>query len=380
MPIKIGVPTEIRDGEQRVALVPDVVKRLVKLEAQVDIQSGAGEKAGWSDDQYSEANIVNDSSQLMGGADITLMVNPITNEQIDQLKDGSVLLGYLNPFSDLERFDKLASKNISSFSMEMVPRISRAQAMDALSSQAAIAGYKAVLMAANLLGKFFPMLTTAVGTVRPSKVLVIGAGVAGLQAIATARRLGAIVEGYDVRAAVKEQVESLGAKFVDVGIKAEGSGGYARELTDEEKQQQQDILAQHIAAADVVVTTAAIPGRSSPRIVTTAMVEAMRGGSVILDLAAEGGGNCELTKAGETVLHNHVKIYGPINVPSTVSNHASELYAKNLLNFLELLIKEGQINIDLEDEVINDSLLTHAGKIHHPVLQERMSNKQGAES
>ncbi|MBT8145536.1 MAG: NAD(P) transhydrogenase subunit alpha, partial [Gammaproteobacteria bacterium] len=296
------------------------------------------------------------------------------------LKEGSVLIGYLNPFSELERFDKLAGKNISAFSMEMVPRISRAQAMDALSSQAAIAGYKAVLMAANLLGKFFPMLTTAVGTVRPSKVLIIGAGVAGLQAIATARRLGAIVEGYDVRAAVKEQVESLGAKFVDVGIKAEGSGGYARELTDEEKQQQQDILAQHIAAADVVVTTAAIPGRPSPRIVTTAMVEAMRGGSVILDLAAEGGGNCELTRAGETVIHNHVKISGPINVPSTVSNHASELYAKNLLNFLELLIQEGQININLEDEVLNDSLLTHAGKIHHPVLQERMNNDQGAES
>jgi NAD(P) transhydrogenase subunit alpha len=306
------------------------------------------------------------------------MVNPITSEQIDQLKDGSVLIGYLNPFSELDRFEKLASKNVSAFSMEMVPRISRAQAMDALSSQAAIAGYKAVLMAASLLGKFFPMLTTAVGTVRPSKVLVIGAGVAGLQAIATARRLGAIVEGYDVRAAVKEQVESLGAKFVDVGIKAEGSGGYARELTDEEKQQQQDVLAQHIAAADVVITTAAIPGRASPRIVTTAMVEAMRGGSVILDLAAEGGGNCELTRAGETVIHNHVKIYGPINVPSTVSNHASELYAKNLLNFLELLIQEGQININLDDEVINDSLLTHDGKIHHPVLQERMNN-QGAE-
>ena len=380
MPIKIGVPTEIRDGEQRVAMVPDVVKRLVKLETQVDIQSGAGEQAGWSDDLYSEANVVSDASQLLGGADITLMVNPITSEQIDLLKDGSVLIGYLNPFSELERFEKLAGKNISAFSMEMVPRISRAQAMDALSSQAAIAGYKAVLMAANLLGKFFPMLTTAVGTVRPSKVLIIGAGVAGLQAIATARRLGAIVEGYDVRAAVKEQVESLGAKFVDVGIKAEGSGGYARELTDEEKQQQQDVLAQHIAAADVVVTTAAIPGRPSPRIVTTAMVEAMRGGSVILDLAAEGGGNCELTQAGETVVHNHVKIYGPINVPSTVSNHASELYAKNLLNFLELLIQEGQINIDLEDEVLNDSLLTHAGKIHHPVLQERMNTNQGAES
>jgi NAD(P) transhydrogenase subunit alpha len=380
MPIKIGVPTEIRDGEQRVALVPDVVKRLLKLEVQVDIQSGAGEKAGWTDAQYSETNIVNDGTQLLGDADITLMVNPITSEQIDQLKDGSVLIGYLNPFSELERFEKLASKNVSAFSMEMVPRISRAQAMDALSSQAAIAGYKAVLMAANLLGKFFPMLTTAVGTVRPSKVLVIGAGVAGLQAIATARRLGAIVEGYDVRAAVKEQVESLGAKFVDVGIKAEGSGGYARELTDEEKQQQQDVLAQHIAAADVVITTAAIPGRPSPRIITTAMVGAMRGGSVILDLAAEGGGNCELTRAGETVIHNHVKIYGPINVPSTVSNHASELYAKNLLNFLELLIQEGQININLEDEVINDSLLTHGGKIHHPVLQERMNNNQGAES
>ncbi|MBT8146933.1 MAG: NAD(P)(+) transhydrogenase (Re/Si-specific) subunit alpha, partial [Gammaproteobacteria bacterium] len=203
MPIKIGVPTEIRDGEQRVALVPDVVKRLVKLDTQIDIQSGAGEKAGWSDDQYTEASIVNGSSELLGRADITLTVNPITSEQIDQLKEGSVLIGYLNPFSELGRFEKLASKNISAFSMEMVPRISRAQAMDALSSQAAIAGYKAVLMAANLLGKFFPMLTTAVGTVRPSKVLVIGAGVAGLQAIATARRLGAIVEGYDVRAAVK---------------------------------------------------------------------------------------------------------------------------------------------------------------------------------
>ncbi|MCP5346691.1 MAG: Re/Si-specific NAD(P)(+) transhydrogenase subunit alpha [Gammaproteobacteria bacterium] len=380
MPIKIGVPTEIRDGEQRVALVPDVVKRLAGPEVQIAIQSGAGEAAGWSDADYQEASVIGDSAQLLGESDITLMVNPITSDQIDKLKDGSVLVGYLNPFSDLERFDKLAGKNISAFSMEMIPRITRAQAMDALSSQAAIAGYKAVLMAASLLGKFFPMLTTAVGTVRPSKVLVIGAGVAGLQAIATARRLGAVVEGYDVRAAVKEQVESLGAKFVDVGIKAEGSGGYARELTDEEKQQQQDVLAQHIAAADVVITTAAIPGRPSPRIISTAMVDAMRGGSVVLDLAAEGGGNCELTRAGETVIHNRVKIYGPVNVPSTVSNHASELYAKNLLNFLELLIQEGQININLDDQIINDSLLTHGGKIHHPTLQERMNKNQGAES
>ncbi len=380
MPIKIGVPTEIRDGEQRVALVPDVVKRLVGQDVQVAIQAGAGEAAGWSDQDYQEAGVVADGAQLLGESDITLMVNPVTADQIDQLKEGSVLIGYLNPYSDLTRFEKLASRNISAFSMEMIPRITRAQAMDALSSQAAIAGYKAVLMAASLLGKFFPMLTTAVGTVRPSKVLVIGAGVAGLQAIATARRLGAIVEGYDVRAAVKEQVESLGAKFVDVGITAEGSGGYARELTDEEKQQQQDVLARHIAAADVVITTAAIPGRPSPRIITTAMVEAMRGGSVVLDLAAEGGGNCELTRAGETVLHNRVKIYGPVNIPSTVSNHASELYSKNLLNFLELLIQEGQITINLEDQIINDSLLTHGGKIHHPTLQERINNNQGAES
>jgi len=249
--------------------------------------------------------------------------------------------------------------------------------MDALSSQASIAGYKAVLLASNLLGKFFPMLTTAAGTIRPSKVLVIGAGVAGLQAIATARRLGAIVEGYDVRAAVKEQVESLGAKFVDIEIKAEGDGGYARELTDEERQQQQAILAKHVAAADVVVSTAAIPGRPSPLIINTQMVEGMRGGSVIVDLAAEGGGNCELTKIDETVLHNGVKIYGPANVPSMLGNHASELYAKNLLNFLELLIQDGAINIDLEDEILSASLITHGGEIHHAGIKEQL---EGASS
>ena len=249
--------------------------------------------------------------------------------------------------------------------------------MDALSSQASIAGYKAVLLASNLLGKFFPMLTTAAGTIRPSKVLVIGSGVAGLQAIATARRLGAIVEGYDVRAAVKEQVESLGAKFVDIEIKAEGDGGYARELTDEERQQQQAILAKHVAAADVVVSTAAIPGRPSPLIINTQMVEGMRGGSVIVDLAAEGGGNCELTKIDETVLHNGVKIYGPANVPSMLGNHASELYAKNLLNFLELLIQDGVINIDLEDEILSASLITHGGEIHHAGIKEQL---EGASS
>jgi len=372
MPIKIGVPTEMREGEQRIALVPEVVKKLANQDINIEIQSGAGNLAGFADEDFAEATIASDAAQVMGNADITLMVNPIQQEQINLLKPGSVLIGYLNPYTDLERFQQLAANNISAFSMEMIPRISRAQAMDALSSQAAIAGYKAVLMAGSLLGKFFPMLTTAVGTVRPSKVLVIGAGVAGLQAIATARRLGAIVEGYDVRPAVKEQVESLGAKFVDVGIKAEGSGGYARELSTEEKQQQQDVLAKHVAMSDVVITTAAIPGRPSPKIITTDMVEAMKGGSVIMDLAAEGGGNCELTQAGETITHNRVKISGPINVPATVSIHASELYAKNLLNFLELLIQEGAININLEDEIINDSLLTHAGQIHNKKLLEQL--------
>jgi NAD(P) transhydrogenase subunit alpha len=377
MTIKIGVPKEVREGEQRVALVPDSVNRLTKQDILVTLETGAGALAGYTDDYYENAEIATSSAEILSKSDICLTVNPASNEQIEQLKEGSILIGYLNPHSDLERFNKLKAKNISAFSMELIPRISRAQAMDALSSQASIAGYKAVLLASNLLGKFFPMLTTAAGTIRPSKVLVIGAGVAGLQAIATARRLGAIVEGYDVRAAVKEQVESLGAKFVDIEIKAEGEGGYARELTDEERQQQQAILAKHVAAADVVVSTAAIPGRPSPLIINTQMVEGMRGGSVIVDLAAEGGGNCELTKIDETVLHNGVKIYGPANVPSMLGNHASELYAKNLLNFLELLIRDGAINIDLEDEILSASLITHGGEIHHAGIKEQL---EGASS
>ena len=377
MTIKIGVPKEVREGEQRVALVPDSVNRLTKQDILVTLETGAGALAGYTDDYYENAEIAASCAEILSKSDICLTVNPATNEQIEQLKEGSILVGYLNPHSDLERFNKLKAKKISAFSMELVPRISRAQAMDALSSQASIAGYKAVLLASNLLGKFFPMLTTAAGTIRPSKVLVIGAGVAGLQAIATARRLGAIVEGYDVRAAVKEQVESLGAKFVDIEIKAEGDGGYARELNDEERQQQQAILAKHVAAADVVVSTAAIPGRPSPLIINTQMVEGMRGGSVIVDLAAEGGGNCALTKIDETVLHNGVKIYGPANVPSMLGNHASELYAKNLLNFLELLIQDGAINIDLEDEILSASLITHDGEIHHAGIKEQL---EGASS
>jgi H+-translocating NAD(P) transhydrogenase subunit alpha len=257
-----------------------------------------------------------------------------------------------------------------------VPRISRAQSMDVLSSQAAVAGYKAALMAAERSGRFFPMLTTAAGTIRPAKVLVIGAGVAGLQAIATAKRLGAQVEGYDVRSATREQVQSLGAKFVDTGVSAEGAGGYARELTDEEKQKQQAVLEKHIAAADVVITTAAIPGRASPRIISTAVVEQMKPGSVIIDLAAEGGGNCEATKPGEQVEHQGVIVYGPLNVPSQLAVHASEMYAKNLLNFLTPMLQEGEFKPDWEDEVISGSLLTHAGEIKHGPSREAVEGAQ----
>ena len=373
MTIRVGVPKELREGEQRVALVPDVVKRLTAMGLTVSVESNAGDAAGFGDSDYADAEIVTDATALLNGSDIVVTVNPLTTEQIAQLKPGAILIGYQNPYAEVSRFTQLKERNVSAFSMELIPRISRAQAMDSLSSQASIAGYKAVLVASTLLGKFLPMLTTAAGTVRPSKVLIIGAGVAGLQAIATARRLGAIVEGYDVRAAVKDQVESLGAKFVDIDIKAEGSGGYARELTAEEKAQQQEILAKHVAAADIVITTAAIPGRPSPKIITQAMVERMKGGSVIVDLAAEGGGNCELTKAGETIVHNRVKIHGPLNVPSTVSSHASELYAKNLLNLLTLMIKEGSINIDLEDQVLKDSLVTHGGEIVNQGIKDKLA-------
>jgi NAD(P) transhydrogenase subunit alpha len=271
----------------------------------------------------------------------------------------------LLPYQRLEHVARLRERNITSFAMELVPRISRAQSMDALSSQAAAAGYKAVIMAAERSGRFFPMLTTAAGTIRPSKVVVIGAGVAGLQAIATARRLGAMVEGYDVRAATKEQVESLGARFIDIDVAAEGTGGYARELTEEEKQQQQAILAEHIAAANVVISTAALPGRPSPVIITTAMVDSMKPGSVIIDLAAEGGGNCELTRAGEDILHNGISIVGPLNVPSMLAVHASEMYAKNLFNFLSPMIRDGKLLPDWEDQVFAESVLTHQGEIRH---------------
>lgn len=377
MAIQVCVPREIREGERRVALVPDAVKRLVSAGVQVSVESGAGEGIGCADAGFERAAIIGDGGELLRRADVLLVVNPPTAGQIERLREGAVLIGFLDPHADPGRFGLLAARRVSALAMELVPRISRAQAMDALSSQASAAGYKAVLIAGGLSGKFFPMLTTAAGTVRPSKVLVIGAGVAGLQAIATARRLGAMVEGYDVRAEVREQVESLGARFVDIEVKAEGAGGYARELTDEEKRRQREILARHVAGADAIITTAAIPGRPAPRVIDRGMVESMRGGSVIVDLAAESGGNCELTRAGETLTHRGVAVHGPVNVPSMLAVHASELYAKNLLNLLDLMIRDGEIVIDLDDEIINESLVTHAGRIHHAGVKARL---EGAET
>jgi NAD(P) transhydrogenase subunit alpha len=365
MPIRVAVPKETLPGENRVALIPEVVRKLAKLDVEVLLESGAGISSHYPDDDYDAARIVTDTDTLYREADVVLAVQPPSADTLGKLREGSIYIGLLLPFQRLEHIKGLKERNITSFAMELVPRISRAQSMDVLSSQAAVAGYKAVLLAANLSGKFFPMLTTAAGTIRPAKVVIIGAGVAGLQAIATARRLGAIVEGYDVRAATKEQVESLGARFIDVDVAAEGTGGYARELTEEEKQQQQAVLAEHIAVADVVITTAALPGRPSPKIIPASMVTAMKPGSVIIDLAAEGGGNCELTQAGEQVDHNGVTIYGPLDVPGMLAVHASEMYAKNLLNFLSPMIQDGQLAPDWDDEVIAGSALTHAGEIRH---------------
>jgi H+-translocating NAD(P) transhydrogenase subunit alpha len=375
MPIRVAVPKESFPGERRVALDPLMADRFAKLGVEVLVEQGAGAGTYHGDEAYSSARVV-DTDTLYKEADLLLKVQPPSEEEIARLKEGAVVVGMMLPHKYPERVALMRDRKITAFAMELVPRISRAQSMDVLSSQAAVAGYKAALMAAERSGRFFPMLTTAAGTIRPAKVLVIGAGVAGLQAIATAKRLGAQVEGYDVRSATREQIQSLGAKFVDTGVSAEGTGGYARELTDEEKQKQQAVLEKHIAAADVVITTAAIPGRASPRIISTAVVEQMKPGAVIIDLAAEGGGNCEVTKPGEQIEHQGVIVYGPLNVPSQLAVHASEMYAKNLLNFLTPMLQEGEFKPDWEDEVISGSLLTHAGEIKHGPSREAVEGAQ----
>jgi len=372
MPVSITVPKETRPNEQRVALVPSVVQKLQKLGVEISLETGAGDAALIPDAAYSAAG-VNVGPVDLAASDIVMRVQPPSVAEVAQMKEGSILMSFIYAHREVELVKALRDGKITCFAMELVPRITRAQAMDALSSQAALSGYYAGLLAATELARILPMMTTAVGSIRPAKVLVMGLGVAGLQAIATARRLGAMVEGYDVRPETKEQCESLGAKFVDTGIDARGEGGYARELTDEEKAKVAEVLTKRIQQADAIITTAAIPGRPSPKLISKAQVDGMKPGAVIVDLAAEGGGNCEYTVPGETTQIGHVKIVAPLNVPSLLAEHASELYSKNLLNLLELIVKEGTISLDWDDEVIAKAALTHGGEIKNEAASKAVN-------
>ena len=364
MTVSIGIITETAPGERRVALDPPTAAKLIAAGHRVSVQSGAGVESGHPDSAWGDSKICPTAEAVVESCDILLSVRRPSPTVFEQMRSGAVVIGQLAPYADFDPLRQAAEQGLSLISMELVPRISRAQAMDVLSSQATVAGYKAVIIAADIAPRLFPMLTTAAGTLRPAKAVVIGAGVAGLQAIATARRLGAQVEAYDIRAAAREQVESLGAKMIDTGVNAESEGGYARELTDDERAQQAEALARHLARADIVITTAAIPGRPAPKIITRAMVDDMKPGSVIVDLAAETGGNCELTEAGETVNHQGVLIHGPTNLPSRAPLHASEMYAKNISNLLALLINaEGELKVNTEDEVIAGCLLAHGGQV-----------------
>ena len=370
MPLSIAVVRERSSGESRVALVPETAKKFAALGAQLSMEQSAGIQSHFLDSDYAGVKLVGGIADAYTGAGLILRVTPPSAEEIAAMPEGSVLVGLLKPFEDKARLAALNARKITAFSLELLPRISRAQSMDALSSQGACAGYQCGLIAAARCTKFFPMLTTAAGTIRPARVLVIGAGVAGLQAIATSRRLGAMVEAYDVRAAAREQIESLGAKFVDTGVSADGTGGYARELSADEKAQQAEKLAKAVAAADVVITTAAIPGKKAPVIITRDMVGRMKYGAIIVDMAAESGGNCELTQPGEHVIANDVNIHGPLNLPSRMPTHASELYAKNLYNFLSPWIKDGQLNFDWSDEVLAGTVLCRDGQTVHPTVKQ----------
>jgi NAD(P) transhydrogenase subunit alpha len=369
--MRIGVPKETAEGERRVALVPEVVRKLTDGDGglEVVVERGAAAGALIPDAQYEEAGArMVDDAGAPYEANVVVKVAPPSPDEIGRLRSDSVLIGFLQPLTAGEAIRAIAQTGATSFAMEAIPRISRAQSMDALSSQANIGGYKSVLIAATEIGRFFPMLMTAAGTIRPATVLVLGAGVAGLQAIATARRLGAVVQGFDVRAAVKEQVESLGAKFLefDLGGDLEGAGGYAKELTPEQQARQQELMAEAIGKVDVVITTAAVPGRRAPILVTEEAVKLMKPGSVIVDLAAESGGNCELSEPGRSVVRRDVKILAPLNVPSTMAEHASQLYARNIQALLDLMIDgEGNLSLDFDDEVIAGACITRDGEIVH---------------
>lgn len=378
--MKVAIPKEIVANERRVALVPQAVGRLTGAGAEVLVEAGAGASAHYSDAQYEEAGarIVSGAAELFSSADIVVKVQgPVMNEaagkhEVDLLSPGTTLISFLYALNNAELVKRLVEAKVTSFSMDAMPRIARAQSMDALSSQATISGYKSVLIAASTLGKMMPMMITAAGTLPPARGLVLGAGVAGLQAIGTARRLGAVLEAFDVRPAVKEQVESLGAKFVELELETgevEDTGGYAKELSEETHRREQELLAERVSVADFVISTAAVPGRPAPVLVTEDMVKQMRGGSVIVDLAAESGGNCELTKAGEEVVAHDVTIHGPVNLPSSMPVHASEMYSRNIATLLNHLTKEGQLQLDFEDSITGGCCITHEGSILHEATQ-----------
>jgi NAD(P) transhydrogenase subunit alpha len=376
-----GVPKETFPGEMRVAQIPAGLPALAKAGIEVLVEAGAGEAAGFPDAAYREkgAEIAPGREDLFARADVILQVraggaNPDAGlVDLRRMRPGQVLIGFLEPYSAPEAVRELIDRKVTSFAMELVPRITRAQGMDALSSMATVAGYQAVLVAARALPKMFPMMMTAAGTLVPAKVFVVGAGVAGLQAIATARRLGAVVSGYDVRPAVKEQVESLGAKFVEMDLEtagAEGSGGYAKEMGEEFYRRQREMMTRVLSQSDVVITTAAVPGKRAPVLVTREMVRAMPPGSVIVDLAAERGGNCEVTKPGETVVEGGVTVLGPVNLPATIPYHASQMYGKNVSNLLLLLVKDGAIRLNLEDEIVRETLFTRDGEVANARVRE----------
>ncbi len=380
MSVKIAVLKETAPREKRVALVPAVADKLTKLGAELHLQSGAGLAVKLADNAYKNVQCAANPQGLVSDADIVLAVQPPSMDVIEAMKEGAILICFVHAHKQLALTALLRDKKITCFAMELVPRITRAQAMDALSSQAALAGYYAALLGATQLARILPMMTTAVGSIRPAKCLVMGLGVAGLQALATARRLGAMTEGYDVRPETKEQAESLGAKFVDTGVDARGEGGYARELTAEEKDKIATAVTKHIQAADLIITTAAIPGRPSPKLISRRQVDGMKAGAVIVDLAAEGGGNCEYTVPGETTQVGQVTICAPLNVPSLLGEHASELYSKNQYNLIELFIKDQSIKIDWEDEVLARSCLTHDGEIRNEIAQKAVEAHEGRES
>ena len=366
--MNIVVLRETQSGEARVALMPESVQKLIALQATVAVESEAGTGAARSDDDYRDAGaeVSSDRNQLIQSADVLVTVNRPSDDVFAALKPGAVVLGFLKPLDEPRALAPAASANLTTFAMELIPRITRAQAMDALSSMATVAGYKSVLVAASQIPRMFPLLMTAAGTVPPARVLVLGAGVAGLQAIATARRLGAVVESYDVRAAAGEQVRSLGAKFLEVdlgGIKTEDAGGYAVELSEEAMSRGRDLIAEHAKTSDAVITTAQVPGRPAPLLVTKAAVNGMKRGSLVIDLAGATGGNCELSKADEVIERNGVVIMAPTNLPATVPVHASQLYSRNVTAFLMLLIKDGALNIDLSDDVVGPACVTHGGSV-----------------